>query len=96
MSTAETSEQVTIVVEDWIVSDQTDVLLNNQTTLSIAQNFTNNGMMRYVSCTPHSVIILNQTGNRTFKGNNMTICNMLIDKQQNGVTALDSLSIAGT
>jgi hypothetical protein len=79
VSTAETSEPVTIVANNLIVSNQTGVLLNNQTTLSIAGSFTNNGIIRYESCSPQSVIIFDQTGDTTFQSNGMTVCHMIID-----------------
>jgi hypothetical protein len=95
VSTAETSDPVTIVVDDLIVSDQTIVLLNSQTIISVAENITNNGTISYDSCSPRSVIIFDQTGDKTFKSNDMIVCHMIIDKHS-GITAVDSLSIAGS
>ena len=95
VSTAETSEPVTIVANNLIVSNQTGVLLNNQKTLSIAGSFTNNGIIRYESCSPQSVIIFDQTGDTTFQSNGMTVCHMIID-HQSSLQTKDTLSISGS
>ena len=95
LSTVEASEPVTIITDDLIVSDQTGVVLNDQTILSIAGNLTNNGIIRYESCSPQSRIIFNQTGDKTLKSNGMTACHMIIDKP-GSITTVDTLSLAGS
>jgi len=95
LTTTGTSEAVTIIVDRLTIGDSTSVLLSGQTSILVTEDFINNGIVRYTSCTSHAIINFLQTGDMTFKSNNAEFCNLVIDKSDGGITVSDTLNISG-